>query len=224
MKRNIAVAAVTAAVLVGGGLATTAAFADSDGSGKDGRTAASGRADGADASGEGAGTAGTAGTTARITVGEAVGAALKAVPGTVTGAELDDDDDSARGVWELDVRGSDKVWHDVDVDARSGKVLSDHEDDGDDRDRHAPRSAAVSLDAAVKAALGAQPGSVTAVDLDDDGGDDSDKGGALRWDVDVTGKDGKDHELHVDAKSGKVTVDQDDDNDGDDDNDDSDDD
>ncbi|MFF9689218.1 PepSY domain-containing protein [Streptomyces sp. NPDC014623] len=215
MKRNIAIAAVTAAVLVGGGLVTTAAFADSDGSGKDGRTAASERADGAASSAGDAVTAGKTGTSPRITVDEAVGAALKAVPGTVTGAELDDDDDSARTVWELDVHGSDKVWHDVDVDARSGKVLSDHEDDGnDDRDRHAPRSASVSLDAAVKAALGAQPGSVTAVDLDDDGDDGGDKGGAPRWDVDVTGKDGKDHELHVDAKSGKVTADQDDDNDG----------
>ncbi|MFJ6849999.1 PepSY domain-containing protein [Streptomyces sp. NPDC091271] len=206
MKRNIAIATLTAAVLVGGGLATTAAFADSDSSGKDDRTATADRA--ADNTGEQ--------RTARTTVDAATGAALKAVPGTVTEAELDDDDDSDRTVWELDVYGSDKVWHDVTVDAGTGKVLSDREDDeNDDRDRHAPRAAAVSLDAAVKAALGAQPGTVTSVDLDDD--DDDGKRDALRWDVDVAGKDGKQHELHVDAKSGKVTVDQDDDNDGDDD-------
>ncbi|MFI6120400.1 PepSY domain-containing protein [Streptomyces sp. NPDC051064] len=210
MKRNIAIATLTAAVLVGGGLATTAAFADSDSSGKDDRTVTADRA--ADGTGEQ--------RTGRTTVDEAVGAALKAVPGTVTEAELDDDDDSDRRVWELDVYGSDKLWHDVTLDARDGKVLSDREDDdNNDRDRHAPRSAAVSLDAAVKAALGARPGTVTSVDLDDnDDDDDHGKRGALRWDVDVTGKDGKQHELHVDAKSGKVTVDQDDDdNDGDDD-------
>ncbi|MEU9060578.1 PepSY domain-containing protein [Streptomyces sp. NPDC048430] len=204
MKRNIAIATLTAAVLVGGGLATTAAFADSDSSGKDDRTVTADRA--------------AEQRTGRTTVDEAVGAALKAVPGTVTEAELDDDDDSDRRVWELDVYGSDKLWHDVTLDARDGKVLSDREDDdNNDRDRHAPRSAAVSLDAAVKAALGARPGTVTSVDLDDnDDDDDHGKRGALRWDVDVTGKDGKQHELHVDAKSGKVTVDQDDDDNDDD--------
>ncbi|MFE4688451.1 PepSY domain-containing protein [Streptomyces sp. NPDC056749] len=212
MKRNIAIATLTAAVLVGGGLVTTAAFADSDSGAKDGRTASADRAAGDTAP------AGNTGTTGRVGVDEAVAAALKAVPGTVTEAERDDDDD-ARTVWELDVYGSDKVWHDVTVDAGSGKVLSDREDDdNDDRDRHAPRSATVSLDAAVKAALGAQPGTVTSVDLDDDGDDDR-RERAPHWDVDVTGKDGKQHELHVDAKSGKVTVDHDDDdgNDGDDD-------
>ncbi|MFD6278154.1 PepSY domain-containing protein [Streptomyces sp. NPDC060209] len=221
MKRNIAIAAVTAAVLVGGGLATTAAFADSDSGGKDDRTAAADRAAGNTGDAGDTATAGNTGTNGRVTVDEAVGAALKTVPGTVTEAERDDDDDDgARTVWELDVYGSDKVWHDVTVDASSGKVLSDREDDdNDDRDRHAPRSAAISLDAAVKAALGAQPGTVTSVDLDDDSDDDNSRHGAPHWDVDVTGKDGKQHELHVDAKSGKATVDHDDDddNDGDDD-------
>ncbi|MFF5723873.1 PepSY domain-containing protein [[Kitasatospora] papulosa] len=211
MKRNIAVATLTAAVLVGGGLVTTAAFADSDSGAKDGRTAVPDRA------AEGSAPGGDTGTTGRVGVDEAVAAALKAVPGTVTGAERDeDDDDHARAVWELDVYGSDKVRHDVTVDASSGKVLSDREDDGDDdRDRHAPRSSAVSLDAAVKAALGAQAGTVTSVDLDDDGDDDRGER-AAHWDVDVTGKDGEQRELHVDAKSGKVTADRDDD-DGDDD-------
>ncbi|MEU5170216.1 PepSY domain-containing protein [Streptomyces mutomycini] len=212
MKRNIAVAALTAAVLVGGGLVTTAAFADSGSGGVDDRTAA-----GTDRTAGPRGDAGSTGAakTARIALDEAVGAALKAVPGTVTEAGLDDDDDSARTVWELDVYGSDKVWHDVTVDARNGKVLSHRkDDDNDDRDRHAPRSASVSLDAAVKAALAAQPGTVTSVDLDDDRADDDndDRGGRTpHWDVDVAGEDGKGHELRVDAKSGKVTVDQDDD-------------
>ena len=224
MKRNIAVATLTAAVLVGGGLAATAAFADSGSSGTDERTAVADRAVVADRAAGNTVERKTGPEAERLTVDEAVGAALKAVPGTVTEAELDeDDDDRDRVVWKLDVYGSDKVWHDVTVDARNGTVLSDREDDGnDDRDRHAPRSSAVSLDAAVKAALGAQPGTVTSVDLDDDNDDDNGRAGAPRWDVDVAGKDGKEHELHVDAKNGKVTVDHDNDNDNDGDDDDND--
>ncbi|MEU9203893.1 PepSY domain-containing protein [Streptomyces sp. NPDC048332] len=203
MKRNIAAATLAAAVLVGGGLVATAAFAESGSAGRDDRTA-----------GNGTGTSGNPGGTGRIGVDKAVGAALKAVPGTVTEAELDDDDNS-RTVWELDVYGSDKVWHDVTVDASRGTVLSDREDDDHgDRDRHAPRSADVSLDAAVKAALAQQSGTVTSVDLDDD--DDGAGRGAPRWDVDVTGKDGKEHELRVDASNGRVTVDRDDDHSDDD--------
>lgn len=203
MKRNIAVAAVTAAVLVGGGIATTAAFADSDGSGNSGDSVKDDRIATADRA---AGNTGAA-KSGRASLDEAVAAALKAVPGTVTEVELDDDDDRSRTVWELDVYGTDKVWHDVDVDAEKGTVLSDREDGDDDRDRHAPRTATVSLDSAVDAALGERPGTVTSVDLDDD---DSDRG-APHWDVDVTGKDGREHELRVDAKTSEVTVDRDDD-------------
>ncbi|MGW6205485.1 PepSY domain-containing protein [Streptomyces sp. NPDC055089] len=211
MKRNIAAATLAAAVLVGGGLVATAAFADSDSTRRDDRTATADRT-----AGNGTGTSGNRAGTGLIAVDKAVGAALKAVPGTVTEAELDDDDGS-RTVWELDVYGSDKVWHDVTVDASNGTVLSDREDDDhDDRDRHAPRSADVSLDAAVQAALDRQPGTVTSVDLDDD--DDAGRG-APRWDVDVAGKDGKEHELRVDASNGTVLSDREDDDHGDNDDD-----
>lgn len=227
MKRNIAIAAVTAALLVGGGAAATVAFADDDSSGTSRTQAAQDRddrdddgrdRDGKDDDGKDDDSRNSARDGSRITVDRAVAAALKAVPGTVTEAELEDDDD--RDVWELDVYGSDKVWHDVTVDARNGKVLTDRDDDdNDDRDRHAPRSAAVSLNTAVDNALKSAPGSVTSVDLDDDDDDDGRKGGAPHWDVDVEGKDGASRELHVDAKTGKVTVDRDtdDDDNGDDD-------
>ncbi|WP_326767880.1 PepSY domain-containing protein [Streptomyces sp. NBC_01591] len=185
MKRKIVIAAVTAAVLVGGGAATAVAFADDDGHDRGTRSSA------------------TSGSTARVDVGDAASAAVKAVPGTVTEAELDDEDGGL--VWELDVYGSDKAWHDVTVDAGNAKVLGKHvSDDDDDRDRHAPRSARVSLDAAVDAALKANPGTVTSIDLDDH---DGRNGGALHWEVDVRGKDGKQHELNVDANTGKVTAD-----------------
>ncbi|MFI6947601.1 PepSY domain-containing protein [Streptomyces sp. NPDC050422] len=190
MKRKIVIAAVTAAVLVGGGTATAVAFADDH----DSRDAGSGAA-------------------ARVSAGDAASSAVRAVPGTVTEAELDDEDGAL--VWELDVYGSDKVWHDVTVDAGSGKVLGKHtSDDNDDRDRHAPRSAPVTLDAAVAAALRASPGTVTSVELDGHHGE------AVRWEVDVRGKDGRAHELNVDAKSAAATVDRSDDGRGSDDGDD----
>lgn len=225
MKRNVTIAAITAAVLIGGTTAATVAFAD-DGDG--GRTPAgsvsavsladdnddrdndrdSDRTD--DASDD---RAPAAAKSTRITLDQAVAAALKSVPGTVTEAELDDDDDdNDRAVWELDVRGSDKKWHDVTVDAGNGKVLKTRDDDNDDRDRHAPRSSAVTLNQAVDTALKTAPGSVTSIDLDDDDDDDN-RGNVLRWDIDITGKDGTQHELSVDAKTGKVTVDHDDDRD-----------
>ncbi|MDX3061871.1 PepSY domain-containing protein [Streptomyces clavifer] len=231
MKRNIAIAAFTAAVLVGGGAAATVAFADDDSSRRTSGTAAEpagGRDDdGRDDDGrdDDGGKEAPRGAGTTVSLDRAVAAALKAVPGTVTEAELDDaDDDDGRTVWELNVYGSDKKWHDVEVDARTAKVVSDREDDdNDDRDRHAPRSASVSLDAAARAALQSVPGSVTSIDLDDDDDDDH-RDGVLRWDVEVAGKDGTRHELHVDAKNGKVSVDRDDRNDDRDDDDRSDDD
>ncbi|MFE8911717.1 PepSY domain-containing protein [Streptomyces globisporus] len=223
MKRNVTIAAITAAVLIGGTTAATVAFADSDGdrdrtSTRSASTVSLADADATDDRTDDASDdrsddrAPAAAKGARISLDQAVAAALKSVPGTVTEAELDEDDDDhdGRAVWELDVRGSDKKWHDVTVDAGNGKVLKTRGDDNDDRDRHAPRSSAVTLNEAAAAALKTAPGAVTSIDLDDDSGSRSD---VLRWDVDIAGKDGKQHELRVDARTGKATVDRDDDND-----------
>ncbi|MFJ8393778.1 PepSY domain-containing protein [Streptomyces sp. NPDC094144] len=193
MQRKIVIAAVTAAVLIGGGAATAVALADDDGHDSAARNSTAG------------------GTTARTTVGEAVTAAVAAVPGTVTEAELDEED--GRLVWELDVYGSDRSWHDVTVDPGSGKVTGKHVDTDDDGDRHAPRATAVTLDEAVRAALGSAPGTVTSVELEDHDG----RGGrAARWEVGVRGEDGAEHERNVDAKTAKVTVDRPDGDHGDD--------
>ncbi|MFE6663781.1 PepSY domain-containing protein [Streptomyces sp. NPDC057697] len=196
MKRKIVIAAVAAAVLVGGGAATAVAFADDDGRDHAGRSSVAG------------------GETARVDVKEAVAAAVRAVPGTVTEAELDDED--GRLVWELDVYGSDRTRHDVTVDPGNGKVLGRHVSDDDDDDRRAPRTARVSPDAAVDAALKAYPGTVTSIELDDH---DGRSGRTAHWEVDVRGRNGERHELHVDARSGKVTADRADDDHGDDDRD-----
>ncbi|MFJ3323100.1 PepSY domain-containing protein [Streptomyces griseus] len=222
MKRNVTIAAITAAVLIGGTTAATVALADS-GDGERTSTRSAGTVSLADDDTSGDRTEAASGDRApaaakstRITLDQAVAAALKSVPGTVTEAELDDDDDhDGRAVWELDVRSSGGTWHDVTVDATTGKVLKTRDDDNDDRDRHAPRSAAVTLNQAAAAALKTAPGTITSIDLDDDDDDDDNggRGDVLRWDVDITGKDGRQHELRVDAKTGKVTVDRDDDGD-----------
>ncbi|MGW4836115.1 PepSY domain-containing protein [Streptomyces globisporus] len=218
MKRNVTIAAITAAVLIGGTTAATVAFADSDGdrdrtSTRSASTVslADDRDDRTDDASDDRAPAAAKST--GISLDQAVAAALKSVPGTVTGAELDrdDDDHNGRAVWELDVRGSDKKWHDVTVDAGNGKVLKTRDDDNDDRDDHAPRSSAVTLNEAAAAALKTAPGTITSIDLDDDDDDgNGSRSNVLRWDVDVAGKDGKQHELRVDAKTGKVTVDRDD--------------
>ncbi|WP_097875752.1 PepSY domain-containing protein [Streptomyces sp. ms184] len=226
MKRNVTIAAITAAVLIGGTTAATVASADSDGdrdrtSTRSASTVSLADADASDDRTDDASDdrsddrAPAAAKSAGISLDQAVAAALKSVPGTVTQAELDrdDDDHDGRAVWELDVRGSDKKWHDVTVDADNGKVLKTRDDDNDDRDDHAPRSSAVTLNEAAAAALKTAPGTITSIDLDDDDDDNGSRNDVLRWDVDVAGKDGKQHELRVDAKTGKVTVDRDDDGD-----------
>ncbi|MFJ9320811.1 PepSY domain-containing protein [Streptomyces globisporus] len=225
MKRNVTIAAITAAVLIGGTTAATVAFADSDGDRDRTPTGSAGTVSLADDRDDRTDDASddrsddrapAAAKNAGISLDQAVAAALKSVPGTVTGAELDrdDDDHDGRAVWELDVRGSDKKWHDVTVDAGNGKVLKTRDDDNDDRDDHAPGSSAVTLNEAAAAALKTAPGTITSIDLDDDDDDDNgSRSDVLRWDVDVAGKDGKQHELRVDAKTGKVTVDRDDDGD-----------
>ncbi|MFJ6633273.1 PepSY domain-containing protein [Streptomyces sp. NPDC091376] len=169
-RRKLTIAVLTAAVLAGGGTAT--AFAVSHGSGDD---------DGN-------------GGTVKVTVTDAIDSALRAVPGTVTSAGLDD------SAWEIDVHGKDGVWHDVTLDATTGKVREDERSDSDDR-APSPTDAPVSASVAARAATKAVPGTVTSIDLDHRHSADG-----LVWEADVRGKDGRHHELTVDARTEKVTV------------------
>ncbi|MFE9861481.1 PepSY domain-containing protein [Streptomyces sp. NPDC005506] len=131
MKHRIAIAAVTAAVLIGGGTAAAAAFADD--SGRDSHDSAE-----------------------------------------VLGKHTSDD---------------------------STKTLGKHTADDDDRGLHTSRPASVTRSAAIDAALRSAPGTVTSVELDD--ADRS--GGAPHWEVEINGKDGRHHELNVDARTAAVT-------------------
>ncbi|MFF3290587.1 PepSY domain-containing protein [Streptomyces sp. NPDC003023] len=201
MKRNLVIATVAAAVLVGGGTYTAAALSSDDTSPArvsaplardDDRDDRDDRQDRADAAPSGP-----------ITAAQAVTAALKHTPGTVESVDLDDD---GADHWEVDVigKGGDRE-HELEVDAKTGAVREDadddrnddrNDDDRDDDDRAALRAASVDAREAAETALKAHPGTtVTSVDLDDDG---------AGWEVELRDGKGAERELTVDAKSAAV--------------------
>ncbi|HEU5149203.1 MAG TPA: PepSY domain-containing protein [Iamia sp.] len=157
--------------------------------------------------------AGAAGITAAVTGGgdadpaptlareEAEAAAVAEVPGTVVGIEADDE--GGRAVWSVDVEGEDGRRHEVDVDDRGDvvgrDVDDDDDDDGDDGDDAPvdPAEATVTQADAEAAALAEVPGTVRSSHLEREDG-------RLEWDVDVTGDDGRQHDLQIDAETGAV--------------------
>ncbi|MGA5330561.1 PepSY domain-containing protein [Streptomyces griseoincarnatus] len=213
MKRNIVIAVVTAAALVGGGTATALAVAgddddttsvtrtddDRDDRGED-------RSDDQDNRGEdrsddrdgddddGAVRAAAGG----VTAAEAITAALKHTPGTAVSAELDD------GSWEVDVLAGGDTWHTVRIAQDSGKVLGAQKDDEDDAAevRAALKGASVTAGDAAKAA--AAKGTVVSVGLDDDG---DDRG----WEAETRASGGDERDWSVGLTTASVTADRDDD-------------
>ncbi|GGQ50202.1 PepSY domain-containing protein [Streptomyces flaveolus] len=203
MKRNIVIAAVTAAALVGGGTATALATTGDDDSAHRGD-------DGARV------------TSVKVPAGDALASALREAPGTAVSAELDDedgDDEGERAAWEVDVLAGDGTWHSVRIDPSSGKVLgsqTEDEDDTDDTDDTAEVRAALkgtSVDAAEAARAAAGHGTVTSVELDDDG-DHGD--GRAAWEVETRTSGKAEQDWRVDGKTGKVTADRPDDSGSDD--------
>ncbi|MCT7356779.1 PepSY domain-containing protein [Streptomyces sp. 15-116A] len=200
MKRNIVIAVVTAAALLGGGTATalavsgdddatpTSRVTDDKGRDDDGRDDDGGREDDPDEA--------RAAASADVTAAEAIAAALKHTPGTAVSADLDGDE--GRTAWEVDVLGKGDTWHSVRIDPASGKVLSAHEDDEDDTAevRAALKGASVSAEDAARAA--AAKGTVTSVDLDDDG--------EKVWEVETSGAG----DWKVALNTAKVTPDRED--------------
>ncbi|MDO0936675.1 PepSY domain-containing protein [Streptomyces sp. DG2A-72] len=203
MKRNIVIAAVTAAALIGGGTATALAVTGDDDAPARQKDATVTRDDAAPRVESGT-----------VTAADAIAAALKEAPGTAVSAELDDDrdddggddgDDGASG-WKVRILADDTTWHTVRIDPANGNVLGSHtgrEDDDDDTAgvRAALKGTSVTAEQAAEAA--AAKGTVTDVDLDDDGR-------AKAWDV-STGSGKDDRDWRVDLNTGKVTADSDDD-------------
>ncbi|MFI2615567.1 PepSY domain-containing protein [Streptomyces sp. NPDC018584] len=206
MKRNIVIATVAAAALITGGTATALATTGDD-EGAANRSSVQlkdhDRKDDDHKSDDAAENTAEA-KAAKVTAADAIRAALAKTPGTAVSAELDEEDGGL--VWGVDVlKGN--TWHEVEVDPGTGKVLGtwvDKDDDGDDtadaaRVNSALKGASTSAEDAARTA--AAKGTVTSVDLDDDGT-------AGAWGVETTGAKGAESEWHVDLKTGKVTADR----------------
>lgn len=228
MKRNIVIAVVTAAALIGGGTATAIAISgddetpttthpvetlgsdddrddrrDDDGDDRDDRDDLDDRDDD-DA----------LALSAKVNAADAVAAALEHRPGTAVSVEMDDADDGddddrnhrGKAAWEVGILGKGDTWYSVWIDPNTGKVLGSEVDNDDDDDaaevRAALKGTSVTAGQAAKAA--AAKGTVTSVDLDDD--TDDDRG----WEVETVTSGDDDREWLVDLNSGKVTADDDD--------------
>lgn len=212
MKRNIVIATVTAAALIGGG--TVAAYASAD----DGnaptqrqtsvRVADDDRSDDADDRNDDAtddrseaaddrSDDATEIRVSKISAVDAIAAALKNTPGTAVSADRDDD---GPGAWDVNVVKGDGTEYNVQVSPDTAKVVGAQRDDDDDSDGREDLAAleGASVDAREAAEAGAAKGTVTDVDLDDDG--------PAAWSVETTKGEWK-----VDLKTGKVTQDRDDD-------------
>lgn len=204
--RRRTVAAVLAATALIGGAGAATAVAVTDGGDHDGSHATAGTRhedrDDHDREGvhddsddDGKLAAGT-----KIEFRQAVDAARKSVAGTVTSVDLEGEQGKAD--WKVEVVTDQGVEHEVTVNGADGKVTDSKVDQDDDRDGDLAlvRSARTDIGRAVDAALGKVAGTVTSAESDED------HGRTAAWQVDVTDAKGAEHEVTVDAASGRVTA------------------
>ena len=118
--------------------------------------------------------------------------------GTVHGIELDwDDKDQA---WQYDVSILDgKTDHDVDIDAETGKVVSEDKDDADDKEQAIDLNDPMTFEDALKRAQKKSDGKLVSWKLEFD--DDKQE---YQFDFE---KDGEDTEVTVGTESKRVSVD-----------------
>ncbi|WP_405648595.1 PepSY domain-containing protein [Streptomyces sp. NBC_00019] len=210
MKRNIVIATLTAAALATGG--TVAAFAAGDDETAAQRQSSSDtqvvadhddaddRADDVNDDAEDRTTV----ADGDVSAAEAIAAALKSVPGTAVSADLDDEDDTGKVVWDVDVLGDGTTWHSITIDPATGKVLGSHTEQEDDTAQVRAALKGTSVTAAEAAKAAAAKGTVTSVDLDEDGASQA-------WDVETRTSGKADQDWQVDLNNGKVTADRSDD-------------
>ncbi|GGT29719.1 hypothetical protein GCM10010271_37140 [Streptomyces kurssanovii] len=123
-----------------------------------------------------------------------VAAAVLIGGGTYTAAAVADDDNASAGA-----AGSVPVTVADRDDGDDGDDRDDRDDDASEDSSAAP-AGSVTAARAVAAALEHTQGTVSSVDLDDDGD--------RHWEVDLLGKDDREHELHVDVRTGAVREDK----------------
>jgi len=137
-----------------------------------------------------------------LTMEEAEAIALKSVDGDVTKIELDREKSGA--IYEIEIK-SGGIEYDLDIDAKTGKVVRTDKDDNDDDDFDNDDSddkvivadgKFITEEAAIKIAMKQAKGTVTEIELDDE--DDR-----VIYEIEI--EDGKyDYEFDIDATSGKV--------------------
>lgn len=232
MKRNIVIATVAAMALVGGGTATAlAATGDDDSSAAAKKSSVQlkdhdrdndsdrddDRYDDRDDRDDAKENTAEA-KASKVTAADAIKAALAEKSGTAVSAELDDEDNGGL-VWDVDVLGKGSTWYSVQVDPGTGKVLGSHtdqdDDDADDASRVAATLKGASTTAQDAAKAAAAKGTVTSIDLDDDGT-------AKAWEAETASGKGAESDWKVDLQSGKVSADKSDSQDSDHDSDDND--
>ncbi|QNP65342.1 PepSY domain-containing protein [Streptomyces genisteinicus] len=108
------------------------------------------------------------------------------------------DDDAPRVTSTGTAADGDARDDDRDDDRAEQDGARDDDDRDDGRDDRPAASGGVTAAQAAAAALARTPGTVESVDLDDDGDG--------HWEVEVLGRDDREHELTVDASDGTVRV------------------
>ena len=235
MKRNIVIATIAAAALIGGGTATALAVSgdeeapakksnvqvSNDDTGRDddanvNDTDDNDADDKADAAedkaakdtGEDAEDKAENATDAKVAqvdAADAIKAALKNTKGTAVSADLDDE--GTKHVWDVDILTNGGAWHSVQVDPANGKVVGSHVDADDDGDDAAET-------AQIRAAL--KGSSVTAAEAAEAGAakgtvtsvDLDEESTDKAWEVDTTAANGTGSDWRVNPDSGKVTADR----------------
>ena len=235
MKRNIVIATIAAAALIGGGTATALAVSgdeeapakksnvqvSNDDTGRDddanvNDTDDNDADDKADAAedkaakdtGEDAEDKAENATDAKVAqvdAADAIKAALKNTKGTAVSADLDDE--GTKHVWDVDILTNGGAWHSVQVDPANGKVVGSHVDRDDDGDDAAET-------AQIRAAL--KGSSVTAAEAAEAGAakgtvtsvDLDEESTDKAWEVDTTAANGTGSDWRVNPDSGKITADR----------------
>ncbi|MFC8670499.1 PepSY domain-containing protein [Streptomyces sp. NPDC057199] len=232
MKRNIVIATIAAAALIGGGTATALAVSgdeeapakksdvrvsnddtgrdddahvnDTDDNDADDRSDDKAAKDSGEDAEDKAENAADA-KLAQVDAADAIKAALKNTAGTAVSADLDDE--GTKHVWDVDILTNGGAWHSVQVDPATGKVVGSHadrDDDGDDAAETAQIRAALK-GSSVTAAEAAEAGAAkgTVTSVDLDE-ESTDKA----WEVDTTAPNGTGSDWRVAADSGKITADR----------------
>lgn len=142
-----------------------------------------------------------------ISMEEAMEIAKGKYPGIVTDIELDRDHNRVK--YEMDVLTKD-AQYDIHVDAKTGEIVKAQKENDDREDRANAKSAKISINEAIKTAEKDVNGKVVSVELDREDG-------RLVYEAEAVTKDGQEHEVTVDANTGKVVKVEADDDDNDDD-------